>query len=969
MCALYLNCKCGVPCRAICNAGEFIYRCGSATPGVSCKIQGLRILSIDGYHHPKMPLANRGPNDKLKEVVLLEAAIDPTTKALAFIARLPLAFPTPSAAAVLAVLNDGQFQGTPTDAKKKAFLFPLQQRVPIIRALMPIAELGNIPEFFFKCFYALEEEYRVFHEDAAAKQCSAAHSPPLLDPSDYVYSKLKPFQRRGVEFIVEHNGRGMIADEMGLGKTIQGIAAAYYYREEWPLLILCPVSLTENWAREVSTWSGLPRGNIFILQGGGTRKKFTVGDLKREYQVVIAAYSSLGSLVLSDDDKQQGGAFNVIVMDESHYVKNSDSERTKLSVQLAERAKRLILLSGTPAMSRPKELFTQLSMLHKGCFPCCRDFQARYCNAHFSKWGGVDDSGHSNLTELNALLFHFLIRRQKKEVLTELPSKERNLMYLALTDKDKKALDGSMKQLKKNIGSSNGDLASAGRGLNVFELRQATADAKIPAVTNFIRDTLDSLMNEECSEKIIIFAHHTTMMHAIRDELAKYKCESTPLDFIYIDGGVTPNLRNDLADHFRVDLKCRVAVLSMQACGTGLNFTCASNVMFAELDWNPSTHLQCEDRVHRMGQQMTCSIQYLLAEGTSDTEIWPLLQEKMVVTTTMLNSMGTDHADDQGAAGLDGKKSDVKRSDVELNKPVAGPMDAFLTKKSSQSPTTSQAAKASKKKIECGDDDDVVEIVKKGSTTTTPSDVAVEVAIKAGGAALLSSTDDCPTRLMHRNSAAAVTKTLFQFGFQRPNPSESRPNTTTTVTAVIPGSSTVQASVAAAATSIAAPSPQITTISPLATLPEPILVKPSKLLPELDTPIPRSPLVVLQAPPSSSRSSTVSVPSVTVSTGGSSVDGLHPAVTSVVGVGGAKKTIIRLGPSASPTVRSGVSPSSPQQQQVVVGNVKKTMFQFGGLAARQGADEESSNHVAALGDEETVSVRKRHRDEDEVDSK
>ncbi|CAD2219927.1 hypothetical protein AGDE_13482 [Angomonas deanei] len=153
-----------------------------------------------------------------------------------------------------------------------------------------------------------------------------------------------------------------------------------------------------------------------------------------------------------------------------------------------------------------------------------------------------------------------------------------------------------------------------------------------------------------------------------------------PIDYIFISGETPAGQREQLADHFRTDPHCPVAVLSMQSSGTGHNFTCASTVVFAELDWNPSTHLQCEDRVHRIGQSNPCSIKYLLAEGTSDTVIWSLLQTKFSVTNALMESQVRAA---EGDFKTIAERSNVARRDVS---PVAtqSTLDGFIKSQVSQ---------------------------------------------------------------------------------------------------------------------------------------------------------------------------------------------------------------------------------------------------------------------------------------------
>lgn len=582
------------------------------------------------------------------------------------------------------------------------FRFPVSCKADLLTALhamtTPRVTVYDLPAFFCKCFESLEMQYarrmkchleEDSEESIAEKNDKQAIEErneirsirkAMSDDSSRLFSQLKPYQRRGVEFIVEHGGRGMIADEMGLGKTVQAIAVAHLYRDEWPLLILCPVSLMENWAREIMRWLGIPRGRMVCLNGGKQRADLSV------HSVVIVAYSSVKCV---ESDPQ----YRVVIMDESHLIKSPDARRSIAAVELGSKATRVVLLSGTPSMSRPAELYTQLSTIHPKEIPTKSQFDARYSGAYFDDYG-YHNTNHSHLAELFVLLKHFAIRRKKKDVLEELPAKTRSILYVNITAKEKKLMEASMKDLRSSVAkaASNGgeaSLGSAARGPNAFELKLSTAKAKIPAVKDYVVDLLEGTILPT-EEKVILFAHHKEMMAALEEAVRSVRPKA-PVDYILIRGETPVGDREALADHFRTEPKCHVAILSMQACGTGHNFTCASMVVFTELDWNPSTHLQCEDRVHRIGQSNECTIRYLLAEDTSDAVVWPLLQEKMTVTSAMLDNVGRDEKKEFGSAASEQQR----RNDVPVEvKQVT--LDRFFTQKPklsadstpSQTPTT-----------------------------------------------------------------------------------------------------------------------------------------------------------------------------------------------------------------------------------------------------------------------------------------
>ncbi|KPA79073.1 putative DNA helicase [Leptomonas pyrrhocoris] len=643
-----MNCNCDFPARyLISRDGKPCYTCGLGR----CRFYALAPVQCDGYTRVTLGAPGSPPLDT-GVVMRFEALVHPAHEdAAAFMLRVH-GDPSRWESLRREVLQDPQFEGA-WYTTARAFLYPMSQYSRLVNVLkaraLPNAALEEIPCFYFRCVERLRQIPLRYSEDVAAGR---ARRP---DPDDCVFRQLKPFQKEGVRFVLAHQGRAMIADDMGLGKTVQAIAVAHHYRDEWPVLVVCPMSLLENWAKEFNRFCGIPYARIAILQG--TKAKAT-----SLHDVVIVSYNSLKCV--------EEAQFHVVILDESHYIKAGAAKRAQLSLKICRNSRRVLLLSGTPAMSRPIELYAQLQAMQPGIIPSKAHFGARYCNSYVSRFG-IDMTGHSHTDELHSLLRHYMIRRTKKELGGELPSKSRQLLYVYITDKEKKALEKQIVALRRSLAASSGPSCSsaltggggasadfAARTPNAFEMKMATARAKIPAVQDYVGSIVEQHLDS--GEKLILFAHHQCMMEALKAAVEAVRPRQ-PIDYIYISGDTPAAQREPAAEHFRTEPTCTVAILSMQSSGTGHNFTCASTVVFTELDWNPSTHLQCEDRVHRIGQAQPCHIKYLLAEGTSDSVIWPLLQTKLSVTTAMFENTGSA-AEVQLHDGAD--KQNVARRDV-----------------------------------------------------------------------------------------------------------------------------------------------------------------------------------------------------------------------------------------------------------------------------------------------------------------
>ncbi|EDO49581.1 predicted protein, partial [Nematostella vectensis] len=414
-------------------------------------------------------------------------------------------------------------------------------------------------------------------------------------------SSLMPFQREGVAFCICQDGRAIIADDMGLGKTVQAICVASYYRKEWPLLVVAPSSMRLTWKQAFIKWlpSLDPQSINVVLTG---KDNVTAGLIN------IISYDLLTKFV----GKLQEKRFRVIIADESHFIKNNKAARTKTFLPILKAATRVILLSGTPALSRPEELYTQICAVNPRMFPSFHEFGKRYCAGVENRWGW-DYSGASNMEELQLVLEQsIMIRRLKKDVLHQLPSKRRQMVLLDPSLIKVKPLMKAAKEVETAKKKEQ-----HGALLNYF---CETSASKIAAVRNYVLDLLEG------GHKFLVFGHHQDMLDAISDCLMHKK-----YSYIRIDGKTPSSKRQMLCDQFQKDKNTVVAVLSITAANTGLTLTEGTAVVFAELFWNPGALVQAEDRVYRIGQKNSVNIHYLVAKGTADDYLWPLIQHKLDV--------------------------------------------------------------------------------------------------------------------------------------------------------------------------------------------------------------------------------------------------------------------------------------------------------------------------------------------------
>ena len=446
-------------------------------------------------------------------------------------------------------------------------------------------------------------------------------------------SRMFPFQIEGVKYGLSRGGRVLIGDQMGLGKTVQALALISCYREEWPCLILVPTSLRDAWHEALRRWLDVRPGLIASVGSGAEAHKINAATF------AIVPYSLVGKM----QGKLAARNFQVVVCDESHFIKDAKAQRTKAVVPLLKAARRAICLTGTPALSRPVELYSQVEALRPNVFTKFTEFAQRYCAGSRFGWQGCE-----NPDELYATISRLvMVRRLKRDVLTQLPPKQREQVCIALDKKteayrEMKAVQEQLQRLRDHAKDNGLLLGAGGDGkMNVEEKRLmnayyiASAKAKATSVQDYLETLLDG---SGAGDKFLFFAHHKELLDAASAILRKRKTQ-----FIRIDGATPTSERGGLVQQFQTVDAIKVAVLSIKAAGMGLTLTAASTVVFGELSWTPGDIVQAEDRAHRIGQASSVLVQFLHAKNSVDDVMWAVVQNKLENLGQVLDGHAGDH--------------------------------------------------------------------------------------------------------------------------------------------------------------------------------------------------------------------------------------------------------------------------------------------------------------------------------------
>lgn len=454
--------------------------------------------------------------------------------------------------------------------------------------------------------------------------------------------KARPFQNVGVAFALHNGGRALIADQMGLGKTIQAILYALVRRAQKPyykVVVVCPASLKPNWGREITKFSG---EKPLVMAGSVPSKYDIITMLKHPGTFIVMNYDMVGRKIEHKDehtdenghkhisDKKRylwAEAINLIqadlvILDESHYIKNTDSNRSAAVRTL--KSPEIIQLTGTPVLNRPGELWPLLTMLKPEMFPSEEQFIRQYT---------YDGKHARNVDQLQAALSTLMIRRLKKDVVKDLPPINRMFKYTELNERFQNVYDRVLEGVFNTIDRAGNEIQKSVPNIlvQIQRLKQVCELAKREATADLATELNDSAKEAgEQYPKVIIFSQYVS---AVRD-LAARTSESGS---VYFTGAQSPMERQNIVDKFQNDPSINILVASTKAAQEGLNITAAGHIIFHDLMWTPAAHEQAEARAYgRLSDCHSVDSYYMLCENTIDEEIYKLLEAKMRMITEVV---------------------------------------------------------------------------------------------------------------------------------------------------------------------------------------------------------------------------------------------------------------------------------------------------------------------------------------------
>lgn len=490
--------------------------------------------------------------------------------------------------------------------KDPSIVFIIQTAYPDIEIDREVNEEISIQEDILKGNIRMEKE--------ADRIKNATESSTKIEG---IKADLRNYQLLAVDFFLNNNGRGILADDMGTGKTLQSLSYLVKAKHK-RTLVICPASVKFSWEDEVIKWTNL----IPYVVDSKTNFK----DIPYETDVVIINYDILKKHL----KPLLSIPWDCMICDEAHLVKSPSATRSKAVKMISRKIKCILMLSGTPLLSRPIELFNLLHIIDMKSWSDYYDFARKYCDGKMGRYG-FEAKGATNLDELRRTISRYFLRRTKDQILKELPPKVRIEVPIKLTGESKiaydKVSDEFVKFLRENKGKRDKEILktlNAERLTKINYLRQTLTLGKLDVVRELINSIIDS------GQKVLVFSVFNEPLEILRDEYA---------DSVMITGDVDVAERGPLVKKFQDDPKSKVFFGGVKSSGVGITLTAASNVIFIDYSWNPADMNQAEDRMHRMGQKAkSVNIYQVTARGTIDEFMIKLLSRKQKIFNVLIDA-------------------------------------------------------------------------------------------------------------------------------------------------------------------------------------------------------------------------------------------------------------------------------------------------------------------------------------------
>ncbi|MFO0921900.1 MAG: DEAD/DEAH box helicase [Pirellulales bacterium] len=452
------------------------------------------------------------------------------------------------------------------------------------------------------------------------------------EPPAGLKAELREYQKHGFQWLTQLSQWGLggcLADDMGLGKTVQALGVLLERGPQGPALIVAPTSVGVNWQREAQRFSPQLSPKLYrehdrqhLIETAGPN------------DLIITSYQ----LLQRDVDRFASRQWHTLVLDEAQFIKNYQT-KTARAVRSVE-SDWCLALSGTPMENHLGELWSLMRTISPGLLGSWERFRKQFAEP-IEKDRDVD-----RLRALSRVVRPFILRRTKKEVLTELPPRTEIVRIAEFSDAERKKYDAARLAALSELSSSDGNENEQQKRIRVLawltRLRQLACHPRLvdPRWT-FSSAKLDLFMEivEELREgehRALVFSQFVQHLSLVREAL-----DQAGIRYQYLDGSTPTHRRQEAVDSFQGG-DGDLFLISLKAGGTGLNLTAADYVIHLDPWWNPAVEDQATDRAHRIGQERAVTVYRLVAKDTIEEQILSLHDDKRELIAGVLD--GADRA-------------------------------------------------------------------------------------------------------------------------------------------------------------------------------------------------------------------------------------------------------------------------------------------------------------------------------------
>ena len=444
-----------------------------------------------------------------------------------------------------------------------------------------------------------------------------------------ITAQLRDYQQEGFKWMCRLDAWGAgacLADDMGLGKTLQALAFLAYKADEGASLVIAPKSVVLNWVSETLKFTeGL---NVIVLNN--STKRATDIKAAGPRDIILCTYG----LLATEADNLKKKEWNVVCLDEAHQIKNRQTISSHTVMGM--RAKSRIILTGTPLQNNLSELWNLFQFINPGLlgpWPYFRD----------SFMIPTLDNQHKLL--LKDMTQPFILRRTKKDVLSELPEKLLNTHYVEMTEQESKVYEEmrrlaelKFKRHKTREEKKEAETLDLNFFTELMKLRQAACSMRLvhqqwlepSSKIMALMEILDNVLQDK-DNNVIVFSQFTSFLDMIKPELKRRE-----IDYLYLDGQTPLEKRQQIVGEFQ-EGKRQLFLSSLKAGGLGINLTAANYVILLDPWWNPAIENQAMDRAHRIGQKRVVSVIRLISSQTIEEKIMRLHETKQNLSDDILD--------------------------------------------------------------------------------------------------------------------------------------------------------------------------------------------------------------------------------------------------------------------------------------------------------------------------------------------